>query len=128
MQPVSIICTVYSGSVRLRASARMYLHGALWRLEFILNRCFFSSSPRCVCYVYDKFFALTPRVGREQGCLWSDKLHIRALFNIPHMATSDELFKMSNRGTATEAPLHAKMLKAHEGWGGKKECEKRIFI
>ena len=52
-----------------------------------------SSSSSCAWLVYDKSVALTPRVGREQECLWSDKLHIRALFNILYMATSDELLR-----------------------------------
>lgn len=43
--------------------------------------------------MYDKSVALTPRVGHERECLPSDKLHIRALFNIPYMATSDELLR-----------------------------------
>ena len=80
-------------SERARASACMHLHRALWRLKFRLNRCFFPFSSSCAWLVYDKSVALTPRVGRERECLWSDKLHIRALFNIPYMATSDELLR-----------------------------------
>lgn len=52
-----------------------------------------SSSSSCAWLVYDKSVALTSRVGREQDCLWSDKLHIRALFNILYMATSNELLR-----------------------------------
>lgn len=52
-----------------------------------------SSSSSCAWLVYDKSVALTSRVGWEQDCLWSDKLHIRALFNIFYMATSNELLR-----------------------------------
>lgn len=47
--------------------------------------------PSLAVLVVDTSVALTPRVDQKQGCLWSKKLHIRALFNISYMARSHEL-------------------------------------
>lgn len=47
--------------------------------------------PSLAVLVVDTSVALTPRVDQKQGCLWSNKLHIRALVNIFYMATCHEL-------------------------------------
>lgn len=93
MQPGFVKCTVCSGSLGEQehqlACICIEPYGD-WNSDWI---GVFSPSSSCAWLVYDKSVALTPRVGRERECLWSDKLHIRALFNIPYMATSDELLR-----------------------------------